>query len=268
MKNAFLKILKYTVVFMLIINLYKIFIQNPLFHNDYSSGYLIVMTILKVSLFLVTLALLKYEKIKVSNFNKNKYLLLIVAVVIVLRLYQNVLSESTTLKMDIDYFKLSFYSLNNLSIGFFEEFYFRLFVFSLLCSFYKTSLFKISIITSALFAIVHLSNLLLNSYAFNDVLFQVMFAFATGLFLQLIFINVKNIYIPALIHFFIDFNSSFSEKFFNVSPSEINDTGFDYTTFGIVLLFIILALIFAYFNLRKKEANYFKIENTLTVIST
>ena len=88
-----------------------------------------------------------------------------------------------------------------------------------------------------------------------------MFAFATGLFLQIVFINFKNIYIPSLIHFFIDFNSNFSEKFFNISPHEVNDTGFDYTTFGIVSAFIILSLIFAYFNLKKKNVNYFIIEN-------
>ena len=111
-------------VFMLIINLYKIFIQNPLFHNDYSTGYLIAMTSLKVSLFLITLFLLNYEKIKVSNFNKTKYLLIIVGVVVFLRLYHNVLSKSVELKIDIDYLKLSFYGLNNLFIGLFDEFYF------------------------------------------------------------------------------------------------------------------------------------------------
>jgi membrane protease YdiL (CAAX protease family) len=88
-----------------------------------------------------------------------------------------------------------------------------------------------------------------------------MFAFATGLLLQLAFLNFKNIYIPAVIHFFIDFNSSFKEKFFNASPKLDEDTGFDSTTFGIVLTFIIIALVFAYFNLRKKEVSYFQMEN-------
>ena len=248
---------------MLIINLYKIFIQNQLFNNDNSSGYLIAMTILKVTLFVATLVLLKYEKIKISNFNKTKYLLLIVCVVVFARVFNNVLSESEELKMDIDYFKLTFYSLHNFFISIFEEFYFRLFIFSLMCSFYKKNLFKISVLTSFLFAIVHLSNLLLNSYNFNDVLFQVMFSFAIGMFFQMLFIKFKNIYIPVLIHFFIDFNSDFSGKFFNVSLKEVNDTGFDYFTFGIVLTFIILTLIFAYFNLRKKELSYFQIEETL-----
>lgn len=261
MKNTFLKILKYTMVFMLIINLFKIFIQNPLFHNDYSNGYLIVMTILKGSLFLFTLFLLKYEKIKVSNFNKTKYLLLIVIIIVFLRLYYNVTNKSAELKIDVDYIKLIFYSLLNFSIGLFEEFYFRLFVFSLLCSLYKKNLFKISILTSSLFAIVHLSNLLLNSYSFSDVLFQVMFAFAIGVFFQILFINFKNIYIPVLIHFFIDFNANFSVKFFNISPKETNETGIDYTTFGIVSAFIILLFVFAYFNLKKKDVNYFLIEN-------
>lgn len=261
MKNTYFKILKYTSVFMLIITLYKIFIQNPLFHNDYSTGYLIAMTILKVSLFLITLFLLNYEKVKVSSYNKTKYLLIIVGVVVFLRLYHNVSSQSETLKMDIDFYKFTFYSLDNLFVGLFEEFYFRLLVFSLLCSLYKKNLFKISILTSSLFAIVHLSNLLLNSYSFSDVLFQVLFAFSAGLFFQILFINFKNIYIPALIHFFIDFNSDFSGKFFNVSPNEGIDTGFDYTTLGIIFTFIILSLVFAYFNLKKKDVNYFIIEN-------
>ncbi len=248
---------------MLIINLYKIFIQNPLFHNDYSTGYLIAMTILKVSLFLITLFLLNYEKIEISKFNKTKYLLAIVGIIVFLRLYQNVELKSAELKMDIDYLKLTFYSLNNLCIGLFEEFYFRLFVFSLLCSLYKKNLFKISIVTSLLFAVVHLSNLLLNSYDVADVVFQVMFAFAIGLFFQILFINFKNIYVPVLIHFFIDFNSNFSGKFFNVSPTEVNDTGFDYTTLGIIFTFIILSMVFAYFNLKKKDVSYFLITPNL-----
>lgn len=267
MNNTYFKILKYTSLFMLIINLYKIFIQNPLFHNDYSADYLIAMTILKVSLFLITLFLLNYEKVKVSSYNKTKYLLIIVGVVVFLRLYHNVSSQSATLKMNIDFYKLTFYGLDNLFIGLFEEFYFRLLVFSLLCSFYKKNLFKISILTSALFAIVHVSNLLLNSYSVSDVLFQVMFAFAIGLFFQVLFINFKNIYIPSLIHFFIDFNSNFSEEFFKVTSNEVSDTGFDYTTFGTVSVFIIVSLIFAYFNLRNKEVNYFQIEKKLKVVS-
>jgi membrane protease YdiL (CAAX protease family) len=261
MKTASLKILKYTVAFLLVINLFKIFVQNPLFHNDYSSGYLIAMTVLKASLFIATLVLLKYETIKVSHFAKNKYLLLVIALLVVLRLYQNVGTASVVLKMEVDYFKLCFYSLHNLFIGLFEEFYFRLLVFCLLCRYCKASLFTISVITSALFAVVHLSNLLLQSYSLNDVLFQVMFAFATGLLLQLAFLNFKNIYIPAVIHFFIDFNSNFKEKFFNAAPKLDEDTGFDSTTFGIVLTFIIIALVFAYFNLRKKEVSYFQMEN-------
>ena len=266
MKNTIIRILTFTLLFTLLINLYKIFIQNQLFNNDYSNGYLIAMTILKVTLFLLTLFLLNYEKIKISNFNKNKYLLIIVAIIIFFRLYQNVISKSAELKMDIDYSRLSYYGLHNLFIGLFEEFYFRVLVFTLLCSLYKKNLFRISILTSLLFAMVHISNLLLHSYTLSDELFQVMFAFATGLFFQILFINFKNIYIPVLIHFFIDFNSNFSEKFFNVTSKEIYDEGFDYTTFGIVLVFIILSLVFAYFNLRKKEISYFEIkENRLNV---
>ena len=261
MKNNIIKILAYTLIFMLIINLYKIFIQNPLFHNDYSTGYLITMTILKAFLFALTLFLLNYEKIRVSNFNKNKLILVIVALIVCFRVYQNVITKSAELKMDIDYSKLSYYTLHNLFIGLFEEFYFRVLVFTLLCSFYKKNLFKISILTSLLFAAVHISNLILNSYTLSDELFQVMFAFATGLFFQILFINSKNIYIPALIHFFIDFNSNFSGKFFNVSSKEIYDDGFDYQTFWIVLVLIILSLVFAYFNLRKKDTSYFEIRN-------
>ena len=169
MKNNITKILVYTLLFTLLINLYKIFIQNQLFNNDYSNGYLIAMTILKVTLFLLTLFLLNYEKIKISNFNKNKYLLIIVTLIIFFRLYQNVNSTSAELKMDIDYSRLSYYGLDNLFTGLFEEFYFRVLVFSLLCSFYKKNLFKISVLTSLLFAIVHISNLILHSYTFNDV---------------------------------------------------------------------------------------------------
>ena len=82
-----------------------------------------------------------------------------------------------------------------------------------------------------------------------------------GLFLQIVFINSKNIYIPALIHFFIDFNASFSEKFFNVSTPDDSNQGFDYTSFGIVAGLIIFSLFFAYFNLRKKDTSYFEIRN-------
>lgn len=261
MKNNIIKILAYTLILTLIIDFYKIFIQNALFNDDYSTGYLIAMMILKASLFALTLFLLNYEKIRVSNFNKNKLILVIVALIVFFRVYHNVITKSAELKVDIDYSKLSFYSLHNLFIGLFEEFYFRVLVFTLLCSFYKKNLFKISILTSLLFAAVHISNLILNSYTFNGVLLQIMFAFAMGLFLQIVFINSKNIYIPALIHFFIDFNASFSEKFFNVSTPDDSNQGFDYSTFGIVSVLIILSLVFAYFNLRKKDTSYFEIRN-------
>lgn len=260
MKSTFFKILKYTSILILIIILNKILFQNQLFDNDYSNPYLITMTVFKLSLFLLTLFFLRHEKITISKFNKTKYLLIIVGVIVFVRLYYNVSSKSVELKLDIDYCKLTFYSLLNFSIGLFEEFYFRLFVFSLLCSFYKKNLFKISILTSLLFAIVHLNNLLLNSYTLSDVLFQVFFAFSIGMLFQVLFINYKNIYIPVLIHFFIDFNSNFSEKFFNVTPIGSIDEGFDNTTFGIVSTFILISMVFTYFNLKKKEVTFFIIE--------
>lgn len=264
MKNTYFKISGYTLLLMLIIVFHKVLIQNNFFDNDYSIGYWASMTILKIALFLITLFFLKYEKINLLNFSKSKYILIIVGLLIFLRLYQNIISISESLKMGIDFYKLAIYSLSNLFVGLFEEFYFRLFVFTLLCSFYKKNLFKISILTSSLFAIVHMSNLILNSYSASDVLFQVMFAFASGLFFQILFINFKNIYIPSLIHFYIDFNSNLSEKFFNVSHNEIDEAGFDYTTFGIIAAFIIITLIGAYYNLRKKNTNDFqKPENLL-----
>ena len=122
MKNPIIKILLYTLVFTLIIDFYKIFIQNQWFNNDYSNGYLIAMANLKISLFLLTLFLLNYEKIRVSNFNKNKFILVVVALIVCFRLYHNVITKSTELKMGIDYSRLSYYSLDNLFTGLFGEF--------------------------------------------------------------------------------------------------------------------------------------------------
>jgi membrane protease YdiL (CAAX protease family) len=253
-KNAN-NLLLYIFYVSIIIVSYKLLIINKFFINEPNNHiFLLIDFLLKTSLFLITIYWIKKNEICYKSFNKNKIIALIVSLILIYLSYNNVISKSIEYKVAISNDKLLLYSLKNLSIGFFEEFFFRILIFGLILKiFVNKNLFIITIITSLIFALVHFQNLFLTDFDFESALFQVILAFALGVFFQLLVINLKNIYLASFIHAIVDFNGMLKQKFFNIPVSIEKDTGFDYETLVIALSLMVIMIIIAYFNLKNKK---------------
>lgn len=101
--------------------------------------------------------------------------------------------------------KVSTYFLIALSAGLFEEFFCRGLLFNI---FYKVqnSLLLTAIYSSAVFALLHLSNFFFIKQGLVATLQQMVFAFALGIFFSFLRITFNSLWLPILIHTAIDFS--------------------------------------------------------------
>lgn len=253
--NKYLRnILVYIITISLVLILYKLFIVNTYFADKINTSYFIIDFSLKLSLFAVTVYLIKKNSFEFKKLNNNKIVTGLIIIFLAYLSYKNVLSKGLEYGIIISYKNLFFYSLTNIFTGFFEEFFFRILIFGLVYKLISPkNLFLCTIITSLIFSLVHLENIFLSSYNISDVLFQIIAAFGIGLFFQLLVINAKNIYFVGFLHALVNFNGMLKKNFFNVSKVQEVSTGFDYETLIILSILLIVSLLIAYFNLKNKK---------------
>lgn len=106
-----------------------------------------------------------------------------------------------------------------LFVGAFEELFFRIYVFQKLLNNRKIkSLLIIVVLTSSIYAIVQLPNILKPDSTALSVMVQMVTAFGLGFMFQAIYIKTKNILLPICIHglvnYFGSYQSLLSEHYF------------------------------------------------------
>ncbi len=217
----------------------------------------------KLILFIATLFLLKNEKIFNWDYVfKNKLFSSLICFLLVYFSISNSLSRIKLLKITVSTWEHAIYFLQCIFTGLFEEFFFRLLIFGLICKYYESNisnnLYRPVLVTSALFAIVHVSNFFSSDYVFYGVINQIMFAFLIGVFLQCVFYRFKNILLNSIIHGIINYNGMLDVKLFKIQrPFEdvnvLDDFLQSFLTFLIIGIFTVLPVF--YFSLRKKEKN-------------
>lgn len=123
-------------------------------------------------------------------------------------------------------------------VGLFEELLCRYMIFNNFLS--KGYKYKKSIIlTSLLFALFHLSNLLSGSSIYS-VINQIEFAFIIGLILQLIFIRTSSLIIIVAIHALINFLGSYSSLTVSTANEKILVSNFLMNQIFILVIYIIV----------------------------
>lgn len=100
------------------------------------------------------------------------------------------------------------------SVGLMEEVLCRWILFGLVVAAYpKRSAFGQIVLTSAIFALLHLGNLITGYLDIFSVLNQMVFAFLLGLFFQGLLIRFKNIVLVTVLHGLINFHGMYNSVF-------------------------------------------------------
>ena len=139
----------------------------------------------------------------------------------------------------------SLFVLSCLATGVFEELFFRFFVFNYLLKKLKKNLLFSIIVTSALFALAHLTNLFLSSYDTYSVINQTLFAFSIGIFLQVINIRTNSLVLVMFFHALINYWGSYRSKLVQIISETLSEQTFNdfLTSFISIILFSLLILL-------------------------
>nr|WP_294858679.1 CPBP family intramembrane glutamic endopeptidase [uncultured Fluviicola sp.] len=145
---------------------------------------------------------------------------------------------------------LTAYYTKCFSVGLMEEVLCRWILFGLVVVAYpKRSVLGQIVTTSALFALLHIGNLITGQLDIFSVLNQMIFAFLLGLLFQGLLIRIKNIILVAVLHGLVNFhgmyNSVFKLKDTSIAEENpITDIIQTQIFFGIVCLVLLLILRF------------------------
>ena len=164
--------------------------------------------------------------------------------------------KSTFLEVDTNHLNISKtqiagYFLTTMSVGFFEEFFFRLLIFGYITQiFYKHSLFFQTLITSFLFGFIHITNFVKGNQDIFSTLTQIEFAFILGVFLQILFLRVKNIVLISFLHGLINFYDKFNQNLHQgqeLLVENYNSVDAYFSSLKAMLVFALLVIPLAYF---------------------
>ncbi len=258
MKNKYIKKITITV---LIFALTLSAVNKLLFHyfGQNSDLELFLNGILRLLLITTTIYLIFVEKIINHKylFRNNIIVLPIVAVLIYFSL-SNTFSKLNAGIYEFSDFRHYSYLFKNLSIGFFEEFFFRVLIFSYLFKVFKpsekTNHYKEFVFASIIFGVVHFLNLT-NGFSFIYVFNQVIGAMIIGIIFQFILFRLNNIILISMLHGLVNYHGMFDISLLRiVRDNNISLSISDYYGIFISLAFFIFILIpITYYSLKNQE---------------
>jgi membrane protease YdiL (CAAX protease family) len=223
-----MKIIKFIIVLVLILALNSFF--KTIINTDTTDFQFIYTSkiVLKIFLSLITIFfIIKWGLIKGRKIFKNNKIvipLLLILIFISVKLVISNSTEQNVLLLPINHF-LFFSSC--LSVGMFEEFFFRILVFyflSTVCFSEKNNLIKSILISSLLFGLMHFTNFFSPDYDKLSVINQMFLAFSLGILLQSLFIKFKNIYLIIIIHALINYLGSYKSRLFDITREVVDST--------------------------------------------
>lgn len=233
--------------------------SNAVFLSKTSNTYFIYSFLIKIVFLIATISYIKKHNLKLSVANDKYHLFLIFIVCYTIYSIFNILGKSNLYNFEIDIERLFYYTIYVFSTGIFEEVFFRLLIFAFIYkALVNSNLFIISIVSSLIFSLFHLYNLVFGSTDIANSLFQIVFAFGVGLFFQTLLIKTRRLYHLIIFHALINFNGGLN-NFFEIASTktEISKSGFDYFSFIVLLIYTTIIVIVSYFLLRNHKRNIF-----------
>ncbi len=155
-------------------------------------------------------------------------------------------------------FKHYSYLTQCLSVGFFEEFFSRVFVFTRVCYRLKynsnKNVFLYVAISSIIFGMLHLTNLLNPNYDVLSVLTQILFAIMIGFVFQTLLFTFKNIIFVGVLHALFNYFGMLKTKLFGVVSIDVESPEIAFRDSMISLILIgIIVIPICYFAVRKNR---------------
>ena len=220
----------------------------------------LICKIIFKSVFIIICLFLLYKSNFLNKLKSIKKDLPFVLLALVLTLYSYFQINSTLIK------NVSVNSLDNfifltscLSVGIFEELFFRIFIFFFALKIFdkrKNKLFISIILTSLIFGFSHLTNLFNPEFHKISVVNQILFAISIGFMLQSIYIRTKSLTFIICLHTLINYFGSYKKHllFGEIENIESQYSFNDFiTTFISILIFtIIIVLPLSYLLIRKE----------------
>jgi len=243
-----MKITKFIVTLLLILTLNSLL---KTIVNSYTTNFQIIYgakIAAKILLSLLTLFfIVKWNLVKIKRLFKNNKIvfpLILTSIFMSVKFVINSATEQNILIIDTNHF-LFFFSC--LSVGLFEELFFRVFVFYFLSTFCfsgKNNLIKSILATSLIFGLIHFTNFFNPDYDKLSVINQMFLAFSLGILLQSLFIKSKNLYLIIIVHALINYLGSYKSRLFDI-VRELSDSENSYTDLTQTLIFIfVITVIF------------------------
>lgn len=263
MKNRFLKKIVITIptifLIMILLNKAMLFLLGARYPDAMFLFKAIHETIgISIIVFLIN----KEGFLNWSSIFRNNWLYIILTSIIIYFSLSHTFHAIQDSKAVVSSFSHYTYLLLSISVGFFEEFFFRVLIFGYVCYLYsnsepysKKNYYKEIIITSLLFAMLHITNIFNSDYDYVSVINQIMIAFLLGLVLQSIFIRTNNIWFNAILHGMINYNGSISEELIKIKStvSDSSDGNSIFQTLITVLIFSVILIPICYFLIKKKK---------------
>lgn len=202
-KNVLLtKLITYVAIIIAIIT--ATYIINYVWRLEIAGTTSQLITTIRNALFSIGLIVFFREYVPGLKASFRHYLLAIPSIVLVSLV---VMHSYYQVKMfNISYSGFSLHILKAISVAVWEELFFRYYIFVIFLFYFsdKISLFRIAMLSSMLFAVLHFINLFNPDVFKLSVIIQVVFAFGIGLLLQSIFIRTRSLFIVIALHFTIN----------------------------------------------------------------
>ncbi len=243
-------------VYFLIISL--ILLISKSFGENYEYSRFLISGITKTILLAFTFYLIWINNIKINKRSSLKksviYSLVSLSLIFFIVKYYN--NEILKTKGEITQSEHLYFFYQCISTGFFEELFFRVLIFEIIVKYYQNlpskTHFREAVITSGIFAIVHLANLNNTSYDFEGVIVQILFAFLFGLLAQSILYKTNSIILIGTLHGLINYVGMIRSKLFETSV-ESGDDGILQSLIAFFIIGIFVVLPIFYYSFRKRR---------------
>lgn len=242
----------YISLLIFILILFFKYLRDFIASSEFSDFKFVVLTFSRILFIALVLYLIQYFNLFNKSFYLNSsffYFFLSILLIFITVNYSN------EVLMDLDdqnkNFEHSFFLLYYLSVGFFEELFVRVLMFGIFYRlFFNGKKFRLILITSAFFALFHVTNLFDSEFVKISVINQILYAFGMGMIFQSLLIRVNNVILISVIHGLFDYRMTLRPEFSEIRSSV--DSSFSYESFYQTLIFFVLfnlivVLPFSYF---------------------
>ena len=181
---------------------------------------------------IIVIILIKYTiPLKWSAIYKNNIISILIICVLIYLSVSNTFKTIDDSKSIVSSYSHSVYLLFCISVGFFEELFFRVLIFGYTCYFFtssnllkKNNYYREIALTSLLFALLHLTNIFNADYDWTSVINQIVIAFLLGILFQSIFIRFNNILLISIIHGMLNYNGEVSNELLKLNKFTVETT--------------------------------------------